>query len=361
MMIRAQLELAEIYLNIIGNEKEYIKCHQRILEKGKTIENIILLGDAYMAIRSPSEAASAYEQAVVKDPESEVITMRLGKALEVAGEDERVIEVYENNLRNHPCHHSVRVELIALYKKLSMHDKATNLLNKAIKENDTHLSTSEYYLSTRLSLLTMLAEIHESNDEIDGMFTVLLEAKYICRNIIEDKKNGSGFELGGEQDPRKALSGIFSKLARCAEDKGDLLGAVNLMKESLDIQSNEEVTMIGLGRLLLKQENYDECKDISEKLMATAPESESVLQLRADLMIAVVNFAEAIEIFKRLLSLFPSNYDALSRFICILHREGKEEEINDLVMAFDSKSEGDPHPGLLYAKVCVFLLHATVA
>ena len=355
MIIPARLELANVYLNFLGNEKEFINCHKSILKISKTVDTLVSLGDAYMTIKSPA-ALDVYKQAASLAPNNELIIIRFGQALVMGSDNERALEMYEEVLRNHPGFESVRFELIKLYMDRNLHAKARSLLKKSLYENEACEFSCADQMTKRLSLLTMLADVLRNDPHHKSfrseMSAVLDEAKEVCHRFIEITKDRPEPQLRMIDDQRKKLAGIFSMLAHCSEEESDLSRAELFLNEALNTQVNDEMTMLSLGSLYLKQGKFEECKQIAEKVMKISPDSEAALQLLGTLHMAQSKNQDAIVVFKTLLSMYPSNYLALSNCLCLQYREGKMEDIPDLIMTAEANcNHVQLNPGLLHAKV----------
>ncbi len=343
-MVKAQLELADVFLNIIGNAKEYIKCYQRILKRSKTTDNMLLLCDAYMKTNSPSQAVEILSTANSEDPQNEKITLCLGKALKMMGDPVKALECYEDDIRNNPWHQSIRVELIKIYLDLNLHDKATSLLKRSINDYDNMAMATEVSLATKFSLLLMLAEVHETSNHKEEMRDVLLRAKHmICHKIMCCERI---FAEGG--DRRKQLSELFFRAACYCEGKQDFAGAEEMMEDALDIQSDNETILLRLGKVFLSQNKFEQCQNIITRL---APTSEGALQLHGDLLIAQSHLEDACGVYMKLLALNPVNYIVIVTCISLLYRLGWPHEVPRLISEAESMDNDSWSPGLLFSKV----------
>lgn len=344
MMVKAQIELADVFLNNIGNRKEYIKCFQRILKKSKTTNNILLLCNAYMKTNSPSKAVEVLRTANSENPKNEKITEYLGKALRMMGDPDGALECYEDDIRNHPWHQSIRVELIKIYIDLNLHDKATILLNRSINDFDNIEVATSDILATKFSLLLMLAEVHEASNHMDRMREVILSAKeIICNKAVCCE---SMFAEGS--DNRKKLSDLFCRIADNCEGKEDFLGAEEMIKDALDIQCDDESILLRLGKVYLSQNEFEQCFNITTKL---ASSSEGALQLRGDLLIAQSHLDDACSVYMKLLALNPVNYIVVETCLSLLYRLGRADEVQQLIYKAESLDNDPSSPGLLFSKV----------
>ena len=60
---RSRIILADIYLNNLKDHRNFTKCYLDMIEAEPSYDNYRILGDAFMKIHEPEDAAKAYEEA----------------------------------------------------------------------------------------------------------------------------------------------------------------------------------------------------------------------------------------------------------------------------------------------------------
>mgnify|MGYP001978002552 FL=1 len=112
-----------------------------------------------------------------------------------------------------------------------------------------------------------------------------------------------------------------------------------------------EVCMLELARLWLKQQHLDNCEQQCAALLKVNANHEECAMLLADLLFQKKDHDAATANFLKLLEKKPNNYLALSKLIKLLRRAGRLDDVpRFLELAECSNARALSHPGLNYCK-----------
>uniref|UniRef100_A0A673GS47 Tetratricopeptide repeat protein 21B-like n=1 Tax=Sinocyclocheilus rhinocerous TaxID=307959 RepID=A0A673GS47_9TELE len=130
--IQAREKMAHIYLERKHNEKLYITCYREISEQLPGAHTRILLADAFMKIHQPEEAVKIYRE-VEKIAPKDTLAKKIGQALVKAHEYDTAVSYYELALKTDTLDCLMSVELSELLLKLKRFEKAQQVLEKALE------------------------------------------------------------------------------------------------------------------------------------------------------------------------------------------------------------------------------------
>lgn len=75
--VQSRMILADVYLTHLKDRRQYAKCYTDLIESNPSLENYKLLGDAFLKIHEPEDAATAFEKALQLKPDDDKIVRSL--------------------------------------------------------------------------------------------------------------------------------------------------------------------------------------------------------------------------------------------------------------------------------------------
>jgi len=224
-----------------------------------------------------AEAKSLYEQAIKAlqggdiekaidrleeghelDPENEDILFRLAHLLDLRGDDERAIELYETLADRRPVREGVLLNLSVLYEDMGRYDEADDSLQRLLSVAPNHPRARLYDKDVNSSL-TM--EFDEDTEKRNEKRNVLLETPV------------TDFELSvrARNCLKKMNIRTLGDLLKITE--AELLGYKNFGETSLsEIKQMLTVKGLRLGQSLEEQQNAVR-KDLLKSVVGNIPES----------------------------------------------------------------------------------------
>lgn len=104
--MKAHEKMADIYLNRLKDEQLYLNCYREIARQEPTLDNLSLLGDAYLALHQVEAAIAAYEEALKIEPRHSQLASKIGRALVLTHQYTKALNYYKDALKessNHVC------------------------------------------------------------------------------------------------------------------------------------------------------------------------------------------------------------------------------------------------------------------
>lgn len=97
--MKAHEKMADIYLNRLKDEQLYLNCYREIARQEPTLDNLTLLGDAYLALHLVEAAIAAYEEALKMEPRHLQLASKIGKALVLTHQYTKALSYYKDALK----------------------------------------------------------------------------------------------------------------------------------------------------------------------------------------------------------------------------------------------------------------------
>ncbi|KAJ3038612.1 Tetratricopeptide repeat protein 21B [Rhizophlyctis rosea] len=318
--VEAKSLLASIYLKHRRDKKMYAQCYREIVERQPTVENCLLLGDAYMNIQEPEKAIAVYESALDSKIEGSILASRLGKAWVKTHDYAKATAYYESALAREGAEPSLRYDLADLYKKLQQYDEALRVITEAL---DHPKADSLNTMMDDVKFLKLKAQVHKSLSQPQDASAALLKARELQTHIISRDLVGSDSKA-----QREVQSEICYELADLYNTTAlrDTEKALAYFNESVQNNEYNKKAMLALATLHLTRNDLN-----AAQLQCSAMLRSDIATQEATMMLADINFrrnsyAAAAFHFRQLLEQAPSNYEALMRVIEMTRRAGKLEE-----------------------------------
>ncbi|RZF44920.1 hypothetical protein LSTR_LSTR013786 [Laodelphax striatellus] len=305
--VKARLKMANIHLHEMKDGRAYADCFRQLVETNPTVENLVMLGNAYVAIQEPEQAVETFEHAVKKNPKDTKLMCKLGDVLVKTHQYGKAIKTYRESGQDGS------IQLAQLLIRLGQVDHAESVLK------DIPLT----------SKALVLAKVREKLGDIEGSLEVLQEAQ----------------EQLGRANPELAAE-ICHKMAEYSTMQRNYDSAIAHYKRSLLYKPHDSSIQIALAKLYMQVNDWSSCQAVCSTLLAAEPNNEPALLMLADLAFRRVDFAGASVHFSQLLARRPAYWVALARLIEVKRRTA---QLSEAKVYLDSAATVAPNqPGLSY-------------
>ncbi|KAG8250917.1 Tetratricopeptide repeat protein 21B [Homalodisca vitripennis] len=305
--LQARKKMAEIHLHKLKDERAFAECYKQLVTSKPSTENLLLLGDAYMAIQEPELAVETYERAMKSSSSDPKLSARLGRVLVKCHQYGKAIKC----LRDAGAEGSL--ELAQLLVRLGQLEAAENAL-------------TEVPLSDKAFIL---AKVREKSGDIQGAMMVLREAR-----------EGLGpAEVG-------LNARMCAQLAEYASTLREHDSAIGFYKRALQYQPGDAHMEIALAKLYMQVNDWSSCQNVCSTLLSRDPDNEPALLMLADLAYRRVDLPAAATHFSTLLARHPTYWVALARLVEVYRRTAQLSQAQPFLQAAAALAPG--HPGLSY-------------
>ncbi|KPJ18977.1 Tetratricopeptide repeat protein 21B [Papilio machaon] len=340
---QAHSKMAHIYLKDKKDRAKFTSCFKEIVSNHPMADAHTMMGDAYMSIQEPVQAADSYEMALKGNPKDMQLVKKLGTALVKMHEYDKAIQHYENaiNLLNDD---EIKFEYLELLVKLKQYDKVdltiTSELNQ-LYNKDKDMAT----LKRRIRLLLIQAKCRELKNPTGGNTNLILtEAKDLQMAIVKRVEIDS---RGDIQEERQQLTDILCMLAKVKSLKEPGVAA-NLYSEALIHSPRDPNTLLALAKLYAHMNNPEKCEQTCTLLLNTDPNNESAAVMMADLAFRKVDFETAQRHLNQILSVRPCSWAALAQLIEVQWRRGKLPDVEQALDNAKNSMLNPEDPGYKY-------------
>lgn len=350
----AKIAQSEIYLNKMSNRRLYAKCFSDIVASDESVENYLLLGEAFMRIQEPEEAIKVYEKALRQKPDDLFLTKEIGRALVLTHDYQRAIQYYESAVRNDPKKTELLTDLANLYLRLKDFQSANLILEQALKKEPTDINSmreasQNYLLQAKVFL--------RSAKGATGLMGPVLEAANALKNagMIQKDLLASARDMSQEQidKERKNCSKIFYYLGEYFEQREkNYPQALAYYNESVSHDDMNIGSILRAAYLYEKQNDFQKCIQYCNRVLRIDPSNEEAATLMAEIQLQAFSVDEALETYKKLLENKSDQYNILSKLIFTLRKVNKLEHFEQLLKTAEKKKTSEA--GLAYCRGLYF-------
>ncbi|XP_062519917.1 tetratricopeptide repeat protein 21B-like isoform X2 [Corticium candelabrum] len=312
-------KMANIYLYHRKDRQRYAGCYQQLVEKRQDAHSYLLLGDAFMKIQEPDRAIEVYETALKKNPRDGPLASKIGKALAKTHNYSKAINYYETALRSGGPS-VLRYDLAELHLKLKQHAKAAKVLNAALEEQH---SEDLPMMIDEVRFLMLLARVNQQTGDLAGAVQTLARARDVQAIVV----SRTATEQSDAVAKQKSLAGsICCQMAEHSIAIKEFDKAIQLYKDALIQNEKDDRIMLALAKLHLSLDNLDACQHQCLTMLKMNKDNDAATVMMADLMFRKGQYESAAFHFQQLLQRKPDHYEALSRMIELLYRNGRLKE-----------------------------------
>lgn len=342
--VQAREKMADIYLVHRKDKRLYASCYRELMDKHPSPHTCLLLGDAYMSIQEPEKAIEVYESALKKNPRDAQLASKIGQALVKTHNYGKAINYYEAALKS-GGQAFLRHDLAELLLKLRQYDKAEKVLTSALQQDtggdiDLMMEHTKY--------MVLLARVYQKVDRLEEAMDSLTKARDMQARVL---KRVQVEQPDAVQAQKQLASDICVMMAEQTTQQRDYDKAIKFYKEALVYNDNDSKVMLDVAGLYLTTEDLDSCQHQLMTLLKNEKENDAATIMLADLMFRKNEYDSAMYHFQQLLTLKPDHYEALSRQIDLMRRNGKLDEVPKfLEQAENASARASLDAGFNYCK-----------
>ncbi|XP_050953552.1 tetratricopeptide repeat protein 21A isoform X2 [Labeo rohita] len=344
--IQAREKMAHIYLERKNNKKLYVACYREISEQLPGAHTSIMLADAFMKIHQPEEAVKIYQE-VEKTTPKETLAKKIGQALVKAHEYDTAVGYYETALKTDALDCLLSVELSELLLKLKRFEKAQQVLEKALEHKPTTMLTT---MMNDVKVLHVLVKVLRMKNE--SALDVMQKLHDLQQKVVFRVTNEHPEEL---EEQRKLLAAICCDWAHEFHLKHDLEMAKQHYTDALNHSPDNEEIIFRLAQLYYEHQKLDYCEELCLKILQLRQNHTAASMLLADSLFWKNQKEEAVKIYASIMERNPDNFHAMARFLHVLRRMGKLEDVQSVLIMCEKFSPlSVREPGYNYCKGLFF-------
>ena len=322
----AKLAMAEIYLIQMSNRRLFAKCFSDILSNEDTVENCLLLGEAYMRIQEPEEAIKVYERALAQRPDDLFLIREIGRALVLTHDYDNAIRYYETAISKDPRKTELLSDLAKLYLRLKRFDQANRVLAKALETPVSDVASVRIAVKNYVLLAKVALNASKSNDPLglqplQEVQTALQNAKTLQKSLLAKARDLTPEEVQKERELCAEICFDLGVYSETRENNLDVAAAA--YTEAVTQQDNHRKALTALAKLHLKKGEVDLCKQRCNSLLRLDPANEEAVTMISELLLQNNEVEEALHHYEQLLANRPGNYAALAKLLNLLRRAGR--------------------------------------
>ncbi|CAK1598611.1 unnamed protein product [Parnassius mnemosyne] len=340
---QAHSKMAYIYLKEKKDRTKFTACYKEIVSNQPMSDAHTMMGDAFMSIHEPMQAADSYEMALRGNPKDIQLVKKLGTALVKMHDYDKAIQHYENSIKllNED---EIKFEYLELLIKLKQYDKVDTTISSDLNQlfnKGKDIAT----LKRRIRLLLLQSKTRElKNPTAGNTHLILTEAKDLQIAIVKRVEIDS---RGDIQEEKQHLAYILCLLAKAKSLKEPGVAA-SLYSEALIHSPRDANTLLALAKLYAFMNNPEKCEQTCAVLLNTDPNNESAAVMMADLAFRKVDFETAQRHLNQILSVKPMSWEALAQLIEVQWRRGKLVEAEQALETAKNSLENLDDPGYNY-------------
>ncbi|XP_051970171.1 tetratricopeptide repeat protein 21B [Xyrauchen texanus] len=321
--IQAREKMAHIYLERRSNKKLYVACYREINERVPGPYTSILLADAFMKINQPEEAVKIYQEAEMSTKDT-TLAKKIGHALVKAHEYDKAVSYYETALKADVQDFVLSVELAELLLKLQRFKKAQRVLEEALEHEQTAALT---IVMNDVKVLRVLARVLQARNE--SAQAIVQKAHDLQKKIVSCITNQST----ESEEQRKLLAVICCDCAHEFHLRNNLEMAKQLYTDALNCSPDNEEIILHLAQLYFEHQKLDYCEEQCLRILQLHQNHTDASMLLGDTLFWKNQREEAVKTYANILERYPDDFHAMARFLHILRRVGKLDDIQSVFAA----------------------------
>nr|XP_057937823.1 tetratricopeptide repeat protein 21B-like isoform X2 [Doryrhamphus excisus] len=336
--IQAKEKMADIYLNHKKDKRLYVGCYREIVDKLPSAHTYVLLGEAYMHILEPEKAIEVYEHALDKNPDDGALVSKFGKFLVKTHYFDKAIHYYEAALKTRQ-HNFLCYDLAELLMKMKQYQRCERVLHDAVALEPVNRRGA---LANHCRYLMLLAKVQNKVDKAEEALMSLQRARDVQAKVLKRVESEEPDAIPAQ---RQLAAKICAEMAQHYASQRGYERAVKFYKEALVYCENDHKVMLDLAQMFLTLDEVDACQEQCSVILKKDQFNEDATLMMADLMFRRQDYEQAVFRYQQIWERKPDNYATFSRFIDLLRRVGKLEEVPrffDRAEKHSSRTKFDP-------------------
>ncbi|XP_041971107.1 tetratricopeptide repeat protein 21B-like [Aricia agestis] len=316
---QAHSKMAHIYLKEKRDHAMFTTCFKEIVSNHPMADAHTMMGDAFMSIHEPKQAAEAYEIALKGNPKDVQLVKKLGVALYKMHKYDNALQHYENAIKIITDDDDIKIEYFELLIKLKQYDKVDSIISSELNQ-PYNKEKDKKTLKRRIQLLLLQAKSREiKNPAASNTNLILTEAKELQSAVLKRVEVDA---RGDVNEEKKKLSEILCALAKVKSVKEPAI-AIHLYSEALIHCPREPNTLLALAKLFAQMNNMEKCEQTCAVLLSADPNNEAAAVMMADLAFRKVDLESAARHLTQTLSVRARSWAALAQLIEVQWRRAE--------------------------------------
>ncbi|KAL4708301.1 hypothetical protein ACJJTC_007707 [Scirpophaga incertulas] len=318
---QAHSKMAHIHLKEKNDRVMFTNCFKEIVSNHPMADAHTMMGDAFMSIHEPEQAAESYEAALKGNPKDVQLIKKHCTALVKMHEYDKATQYYENAIRQ-LNDDELMFEYLELLIKLKRYEKVDSTISHEL--NQVYNKEKDIVsLKRRVRYLLLQTKSRElKNPTAGNMALILAEARDIQTSIVKRIEIDSKGDL---QEEKLLLAKVLCMMAKVKSLKEPAVAA-NLYAEALIHAPRDPETLLALAKLYANMNIPEKCEQTCAVLLNADPNNESAAVMMADLAFRKVDLETAQRHLNQILSVKPTSWEALAQLIEVQWRLGKLSE-----------------------------------
>ncbi|CEL95321.1 unnamed protein product [Vitrella brassicaformis CCMP3155] len=384
----AKMAMGSIYLKHRKDKRQYVRCYTDLIKHQPTLANYLALGEALMAIQEPSDAITAFQQALEKSPSDTTLIKRIGNALVQTHDYDRAVKYYKDALQRDPSRTELRNDLASFYLKLKKWDPAVTELQtartKAAEEGKSSPASLQAQRS-HIQTLMHLSKVHQAKADAlapgatqqspTGDAPQPNAAVPAAVHALQEAREQIGQALANvpsvDEETTRALkteaAHINFQLGEYFRERDRRLDvAIGYYHDALKHDDTYPQCYLALAKLHFSKGELDQGEKQLATLLRIDPANEEASVMMADLMMTLAGqggrqgdggaqeYKDALFYYQSLLESKPDQYAALSKLVFLLRRAGRLKDapkyLANAEKACATTKDPEEEPGLRYCR-----------
>eukprot|EP00921_Rhytidocystis_pertsovi_P014843 GHVQ01023845.1.p1 GENE.GHVQ01023845.1~~GHVQ01023845.1.p1 ORF type:complete len:792 (-),score=94.44 GHVQ01023845.1:1231-3606(-) len=343
--VAARVALANIYLHRQSNKVAYIKCFQDVTKENPSLQNLLLLGEAFMAIQRPAEAVATLEEALRAYPADSALVKRMGHALIQTHEYDKAIAYYHQALEKDGTRLDLRRDLADLFRRLQRWDEALTQLKEGERavaqssgDSSAVMTRAQYMTDVYQLCIDQACSEHTPPSLEMELYDRAIEALNSCYELLQ----ATFRKIVSDDDfavPLKKLAAhVCYHLAKLHNSRHkDVPAAISFFKRSLLYEDAPTDCHLQLAKLYAARDEFDLAERELEIVSQLHPDNTEATAWRVQLAAndkkshedgghqVILNYCHTI------LQQRPVQFSALADILHMLRRTGRLEDIPSIL------------------------------
>ncbi|XP_030623493.1 tetratricopeptide repeat protein 21B [Chanos chanos] len=340
--LQAKEKMAHIYLEKRGNKSLYIACYREIHKQIPGPHSCMLLGDAFMKIQEYEKAIETYKEGMNCAPKDPTFPQKIGHAHLKTHQYHQAVGCYLTALQDNKPD-SLCVKLVELLIKMQHFERAGRILHTALNHRD---STDLNTMMNDVKYLRLLVKVLQATDQ---PFKGVMEEVYTLQTKILNHLPLEQPHIATQQN--MVASDICCELGQLDHLENNLEMAKQWYSKALTHSPDNNEIILKIAHLFYDQHKLDHCEDQCLKILQTNEKHTAASMLLADVWFRKNQPNEAIRMYSDLMKQFPDNFHSLLKFLNLLRRVGRIDDILPYFEACELRSpRATTEPGYNFCK-----------
>ena len=356
----AQLEMAQIYLNVMKNKEYFIDCYKNLVTIKETSSAYFNLGNAFTQINCHKDAEHAFSRAIELDPKNEQLAINIANIYIQSSQYDHAFDIFSKYEKQVPSNLKVKINLSHLHSVLGQNDQALEVIKRT-----QHLlpGIENMEPKEKVCIYSKIAEIYYTvkNWKMSATnFEKGLDAQKVDMKMSNEE--------GLKSNKNKALAAELAfKLSECYDNLCMYESSIESLQMAVSFEPSSQKYSFTLAEKLYKTFQFEKCIEHCEKKCEDNIQTALVV---LDSLMALSKFDIALKKSSKICNCddwknakekhgsMKEFWHLISNHILLLYMQGERFQIQALCDRLNDKT---PYEGEFFCKVrYCFLIEFTV-